>query len=195
MGARSYAAKKVCRRPQPSELTPSRPIPRARSRLCAPLCARRPGYERRQARQRPRLDHPRHRRRRCRRCRRCRPRRRPSAPARAVSNTSPSGSARGTDMGGAAVRDRRLWAAPGRPPPGRAQPGGHPRSCRRRRGPWTCVCVAFVSPPQPLLSVTCVTDVFWAVVCVCGQTLEISPPKHHSSTYFQHVRTSNRPLQ
>ena len=62
-------------------------------------------------------------------------------------------------------------------------------------GAWTCVYVACVSLPQPLQLHTNVTDTYWAVVCIFEQTLEISPLKHHSSTYFQHVRTSNRPLQ
>ena len=37
-----------------------------------------------------------------------------------------------------------LWVreAPGRRPPGRAWPGGHPRLCRRRLRPWACVYVA-----------------------------------------------------
>ena len=79
--------------------------------------------------------------------------------------------------------------------PGRARPGGHPRLCRRPWGPWTCVCVACLSLPQPLLSVTCVTDVFWAAVTPSGQTRENSPAKPLFSIYSRYVCTENRPRQ
>ena len=89
----------------------------------------------------------------------------------------------------------RLREAPGRPPPGWAGPGGHPRSCWRRMGPWACVCAICVSLR---MSVTTVTSYFGrnrAVVGAGGHILGNSPVKMCFTNIFQHGCTPNGPAR